>query len=64
MKFSSPRIIDQHLLNHELEAAEPTGMEYIYIYTPFRLVLLLLANVCSCDIVMKLLTLQKSYETM
>ena len=29
MKFSSPRIFDEHLLNHELEATEPTGMEYI-----------------------------------
>ena len=29
VKFSSPRVFDQHLLNHELEATEPTGMEYI-----------------------------------
>ena len=29
LKFSSPRIFDQHLLDHELEATEPTGMEYI-----------------------------------
>ena len=29
IKFSSPRTFDQHLLNHELEATEPTGMEYI-----------------------------------
>ena len=29
MKFSSPRVFDEHLLNHELEATEPTGMEYI-----------------------------------
>ena len=32
MKFSSPRIFDQHLLNHELEAIEPTGMEYICVH--------------------------------
>ena len=29
IKFASPRTFDQHLLNHELEATEPTGMEYI-----------------------------------
>ena len=29
MKFSSPRVFDEHLFNHELEATEPTGMEYI-----------------------------------
>ena len=29
IQFSSPRTFDQHLLNHELEATEPTGMEYI-----------------------------------
>ena len=32
MKFSSPRIFDQYLLNHELEAIEPTGMEYICVH--------------------------------
>ena len=29
MKFLSQRTLDQHLLNHELEATEPTGLEYI-----------------------------------
>ena len=29
MKFSSRRVFDQHLLNHELEATEPTGMEFM-----------------------------------
>ena len=32
MKFSSPRIFDQHLLYHELEAIEPTGMEYFCLH--------------------------------
>ena len=31
-KFSSPRIFDQHLLEHELEAIEPTGMEYFCLH--------------------------------
>ena len=29
MTFWSPRIFHEHLFNHELEATEPTGMEYI-----------------------------------
>ena len=31
-KFSSPKIFDQHLLKHELEAIEPTGMEYFCLH--------------------------------